>query len=128
MSTTDSLEREVKFTADAAFELPDLRGTVGQTVRLPEQSLVTSYFDTPDLRLWERGITLRHRRGEGSEAGTWTLKLPEGHSVQELERRELTWAGDEAALPPGARRILRGVVGRASLVGMSTQFGPTVII
>jgi CHAD domain-containing protein len=46
--------------------------------------LVALYFDTPDLRLAARGITLRRRRG-GTDPG-WHLKLPKGKGV----RREIT--------------------------------------
>ena len=67
-------EREVKMSAGLEFELPDLRKLGLGTVHLPLQRLRTSYFDTADLRLWQRGITLRHRVGE-DDSGTWTLKL-----------------------------------------------------
>lgn len=114
-SATDYTEREVKFGADLRFELPDLRGIVGSTKRLPEQSLRTAYFDTADLRLWERGITLRHRAGEEGASGKWTLKLPEESEGTAVERTELSWAGDPDVPPAEALRILAGVVRHATL-------------
>jgi CHAD domain-containing protein len=120
---SDYVEREVKFAADLSFALPDLRDIVGSTKRLPEQSLRTAYFDTPDLRLWQRGITLRFRTGEtlrfrtGEDvhAGKWTLKLPEEASGESVERTELTWAGASDEPPPETLRILKGVIRRAAV-------------
>jgi CHAD domain-containing protein len=112
---TDYREREVKFGADLAFELPDLRKVVGSTTRLPEQSLRTAYYDTGDLRLWARRITLRHRDGEDEQSGKWTLKLPEEAEGTAVERTELSWAGGSDAPPEEARQILAGILRRATL-------------
>lgn len=114
-SATDYREREVKFGADLQFELPDLRKIVGSTKRLPEQSLRTAYFDTADLRLWGRGITLRHRAGEEEASGKWTLKLPEESEGTAVERTELSWTGPPDVPPAEALSILAGVLGHASL-------------
>ena len=111
-----SIEREAKFEADLDSPLPDLRKVVGSVVRLPEQSLRTTYFDTADFRLWRRKLTLRHRVGEESVTGTWTLKLPEGHRGPVLNRTELTWPGTREVIPEGALRVLKGVVRRTALV------------
>jgi CHAD domain-containing protein len=111
-----SIEREAKFEADLDRPLPDLRKVVGSVVRLPEQTLRTSYFDTADFRLWRRRLTLRHRVGEESVTGTWTLKLPEGHTGAVLNRTELTWPGAREIIPEGALRVLKGVVRRTPLV------------
>jgi CHAD domain-containing protein len=108
-------EREVKFGADLGFELPDLRQLVGSTKRLPEQSLRTAYFDTADLRLFERGITLRHRAGEDEQSGKWTLKLPEEAEGTAVERTELSWPGAPDAPPAEALRVLAGVLRHATL-------------
>jgi CHAD domain-containing protein len=108
-------EREVKFGADLAFEMPDLRQIVGSTKRLPQQSLRTSYFDSADLRLWERGITLRHRAGEEEQSGKWTLKLPEEAEGTAVERTELTWKGPSDVPPAEAQTVLAGVLRRATL-------------
>lgn len=107
-------EREVKFAADLEFELPDLGQIVGSTRRLPEQSLRTAYFDTADLRLWARGITLRHRAGEEGHAGKWTLKLPEASGGDAVERTELSWAGGPDDPPTEALRVLRGIIRHAT--------------
>jgi CHAD domain-containing protein len=108
-------EREVKFGADLGFELPDLRQIVGSTKRLPEQSLRTAYFDTADLRLFGRGITLRHRFGEDERSGKWTLKLPEEAEGPAVERTELSWAGAPDVPPAEALRVLAGILRHATL-------------
>lgn len=112
---TAHTEREVKFAADLGFELPDLRQIVGSTKRLPEQSLRTAYFDTADLRLFGRGITLRHRVGEDDRSGKWTLKLPEEAEGIAVERTELSWTGSPDAPPAEALRILAGILRQATL-------------
>jgi CHAD domain-containing protein len=109
------LEREIKFAADVGYELPKLKEVVGSTQRLPQQSLNTAYFDTPDLRLWQRGLTLRHRSGEEPHSGKWTLKVPEEGTDASLDRTELTWGGVREDIPPEATAILLGVVRRAFL-------------
>jgi CHAD domain-containing protein len=113
---TAKAEREVKLSASLEFRLPDLRELGLGIVQLPMQTLSTSYFDTQDLRLWQRRITLRHRLGEGDGAGTWTLKLP-GKAARrnEVNRTELSWPGSPGEIPPEATRLMRGVVRRQAL-------------
>lgn len=108
------IEREVKLALDLAADLPDLRQVVAASIRQPEEHLRAVYFDTPDLRLWERGITLRHRTGEAAR-GRWTLKLPGPPSDDAMVRTELEWEGDDAVIPEDALRALTGIVRRASL-------------
>jgi CHAD domain-containing protein len=69
-------ELERKYDADIDFAIPDLSEVPGCAgAGEPEtHTLVARYFDTEDLRLAARGITLRRRRG-GNDAG-WHLKLP----------------------------------------------------
>ncbi len=102
-----------KLSADSQFVVPDLRDLVKQTVRLPEQRLLAAYFDTTDLRLWARQITLRHRIGEGISSGMWTLKLPRSVDGPILERIEHEWAGPRDVIPHRASDILLGVARRA---------------
>jgi CHAD domain-containing protein len=108
-------EREVKFEASLELELPDLRQHGLGVVQLPPQTLTTSYYDTPDLRLWERKITLRHRLGEGAGAGTWTLKLPGKPNRNGIDRTELSWPGRPGEIPPEAKELTRGIVRRQLL-------------
>ncbi len=110
MAPASASEREVKLDVGADFVLPDLRDLVEETSLLPEQELRATYFDTTELRLWDRGITLRHRQGEGPPPGTWTLKLPIGTRGAVLERSELTWPGPADAVPVEASWIVRGIV------------------
>jgi CHAD domain-containing protein len=109
----EAVEREVKLSMDRHADLPDLRGVVGGSVRQPEQRLIATYFDTFDRRLWRRGITLRHRTGEGPPR--WTMKLPRPTSGDALVRTELEWAGDNERVPQEALNVVSGVVRRAPL-------------
>lgn len=123
MAAETNLEREFKFDVDPDFDPPDLRPLVGRTERLPEQHLTTTYFDTPDRRLWELRITLRHRletEGDRKEGGIgkWTLKLPLAAGAADddrMARDEFSWKGDRSEVPEEAARIVAGVVRRASL-------------
>ncbi len=115
-SETENLERELKFAVDVGFELPDLSKIAGSTKRLPQQALNTAYFDTPDLRVWQRGITLRHREGEERQSGKWTMKLPPEGTERTVDRLELSWSGMREEVPAEAARILRGTV-RSSMLG-----------
>jgi inorganic triphosphatase YgiF len=81
----EHLETERKYEAGPDFVMPGLAGLDGvAAVAGPDvQHLAATYFDTADLRLVNRKITLRRRTG-GADAG-WHLKVPE----REGTRREL---------------------------------------
>ncbi len=112
-SETQTREREMKFEAPAGLALPDLRDLVGRTERLPHQHLRTAYFDTAEGRLWDRGITLRHRITDDDVGhGTWTLKLPHAADGTTLERTELSWSGGPAEIPRHVDEIVRGLIRR----------------
>jgi CHAD domain-containing protein len=74
----ETLEREIKLRPGDGFVLPELGGE-----RLPTRVFVSTYHDTPDLRLARHGVTFRHRIEDG--AGLWQLKLPRGVARIELE-------------------------------------------
>jgi CHAD domain-containing protein len=112
---TVNAEREVKLHAPRRFQLPDLHELGLGTVRLPVQKLSTSYFDTENLRLWQRRITFRHRIGEDDGAGLWTLKLPGKETQHQLDRTELSWPGSPEEPPAEATSLLRGIVRRQIL-------------
>jgi CHAD domain-containing protein len=112
------IEQEVKLAAALNFVVPDFSKIVGRTTSLPAQSLCTTYFDTPDMRLWKCGLTLRHRLGELRDAGKWTLKLPEAGNGRALERTELSWDGGRDRFPEEATRLLYGVTCQATLSPM----------
>ena len=79
------IEMERKYDAGADVALPDLRQVAGCAVVGPPEThtLRASYYDTEDLRLASRGITLRRREGGGDEG--WHLKLPvAAHTKQEV--------------------------------------------
>ncbi|MBO4275406.1 CYTH and CHAD domain-containing protein [Microbispora triticiradicis] len=85
-----ALEIEDKFDVQDDFTLPDLGGVPG-CARVAEplsHRLTAVYFDTADLRLAARGVTLRRRRG-GDDEG-WHLKLPKAAGAREEITRPLT--------------------------------------
>jgi CHAD domain-containing protein len=73
-----TLERELKLMPSDTFRLGTLEG-----VELPVRDFVSTYFDTPDLRLARNDITLRYRNEEG--ARVWQLKVPHASARIELE-------------------------------------------
>ena len=106
-------DREVELAAPPDLEVPDLREVVGGTEWLPEQLLTDTYFDTGDLRLWQRRIILRHRAeetppGAGGGAGLWTLELPAQATAGAHERQELRWVGNRSEIPVDALTAVRG--------------------
>ena len=74
----ETLEREIKLVPGEGFVLPELGGEL-----LPTRIFISTYHDTPDLRLARHGVTFRHRVEDG--AGLWQLKLPRGGARLELE-------------------------------------------
>jgi CHAD domain-containing protein len=75
--TAEGIETEKKYDVDTAAPLPALRDIPGvERVGEPHEAhLEAVYFDTEELALAARRITLRRRTG-GSDAG-WHLKLPQ---------------------------------------------------
>ncbi|MGF7236876.1 MAG: CHAD domain-containing protein [Frankia sp.] len=82
-------ESERKFEVDAEFRLPSLTDVRGvAAVGEPETfDLEAVYFDSDDLRLARRKITLRRRLG-GRDEG-WHLKLPVAADVRDEIHRPL---------------------------------------
>ncbi|WP_219461256.1 CYTH and CHAD domain-containing protein [Nonomuraea rhizosphaerae] len=81
------IEIEDKFDVSQEYAVPDL--TKLADVSGPRSyQLVALYYDTPDLRLAGRGVTLRRRRG-GDDAG-WHLKLPKAKGVRQEITHPLT--------------------------------------
>ena len=115
---TGQREVETKYDVDEAAalptldELPDVDRVEGpRTVRLEAR-----YFDTEDLALGRRGITLRRRTG-GDDEG-WLLKLPVTGARQEIHAP----LGRTVHTPPLAlRRVVQGVVRDLSLGHVATM-------
>lgn len=91
------------------FELPDLRGTLdGVAPSVPhERRLEAVYFDTTDLRLLRRGVTVRLRRGE-DPTELWTAKLPEEAPPLDLGGREVSVAAEPGGVPTLLEDMVRG--------------------
>ncbi len=90
----ETLERELKLGAGRGFRLPDLPGEA-----LEPRVFTSTYFDSPDYRLAQQGVTLR-RRVERSK-GAWQLKLPRGQARLELEA-----PGGRSSPPERMRELL----------------------
>jgi CHAD domain-containing protein len=99
----------VKLGVWPGFELPDLRGTFDGVAAggAEEWRLEAVYFDTPDLRLLRRGVTVRFRRGE-QPAEVWTAKLPDETPTVGLARREISVPGGLASMPGLLEDLVRG--------------------
>ncbi|HEU5149208.1 MAG TPA: CYTH and CHAD domain-containing protein [Iamia sp.] len=111
------IEREVKLSAWPGFRLPDLDGVAkgARTRRRETVDLDATYYDTADLRLGRRGITLRHRRRGARE--TWTLKLPVGSTDPDvLARAEIDVTGPPGEVPGELALLVAAEVRTASLV------------
>ena len=103
--TSDQLEREIKFDASADTVLPSLREMAADgaleeaTVRLD-----SVYFDTEDLDLLSRGITLRCRTGDADTG--WQLKVPTGDARTEIR---LDPTGSQTTVPKELATLVTGV-------------------
>ena len=82
MSPTRHDEVERKYDVEPETVVPDLAEAEGvASVRSPDEFMLKAvYFDTADLDLARRRITLRRRTG-GADAG-WHLKLPAGRDTR----------------------------------------------
>lgn len=109
MTRQATIEREVKLGVWPGFELPDLRGADdGLMASGPDEwRLEAVYFDTADLRLLRRGVTVRFRRGE-QPAEMWTANLPQQVPALGLSRREISLPGGPASMPMLLEDLVRG--------------------
>ncbi|RKE16885.1 CYTH and CHAD domain-containing protein [Streptomyces sp. TLI_171] len=91
------VETERKYEGAALPRRLDRVPGVTATRRAGAQHLDAAYYDTDDLRLLRRGVTLRRRTG-GPDAG-WHLKLPEGGPDTRREVQVPLDAAGDAAVP-----------------------------
>ncbi len=96
-------EREHKLGIDPLVDL-DLDRALAAYVTRPHEprQLVTTYYDTADLRLLRWGCTLRYRVGEG-----WLVKLPVLDDGTALARDEVRVDGAADAPPPHSLTVVR---------------------
>ncbi|MFP3460305.1 CYTH and CHAD domain-containing protein [Arthrobacter globiformis] len=101
--TAEGLETEKKYDVDPGTVLPDLAAIagVGSVGKPHDAELEAVYFDTEDLVLASRRITLRRRSG-GADAG-WHVKLPPDPASSSEEG-------------PGSRREIHAPLGQADVV------------
>jgi CYTH domain len=119
MRADQSPELEFKLGAHPEFQLPD-PPTALCPPALNEVELTATYWDTPDLRLTRRGMSLRHRSAEDNSERGWTVKLSAPLDDKQLTSRTEVHLPGRAAQPPNAAiRLLRGVTLGASLEAMA---------
>ena len=97
-------EIELTFETGPGFALPDLTDVPGvAAVAVPEERLLeATYYDTADLRLAARRLTLRRRTG-GHDAG-WHLKRPRADGYRdELQQPLRRRRGARRVHPAGPR-------------------------
>ncbi|RVX44808.1 CHAD domain-containing protein [Nonomuraea polychroma] len=104
------IEIEDKFDVPQEYVIPDLSG-LADVVGPKSYQLVALYYDTPDLRLAARGVTLRRRRG-GDDAG-WHLKLPKAKGVRQEITHPLTRS--TKIVPPELAELVRAYTRGADL-------------
>lgn len=109
-----ALERELKLSAPPGFRLPPFEEIGLRAVPDGDKRMVTTYFDTPDLRLARWNVTLRYRAGEG-----WTVKLPGTGSGAVVAREEVEFGGPATKPPPAALALLRGLLRRDEPVSVA---------
>ena len=109
MSCTEQTEREVKLSAAANYDLPDLDGIIPGLVAVArgERELRATYYDSADVRQTRAGITVRHRSGESEPGlGEWTVKLPDRNGAPgHLTRPAGEIKPDARAIAAGPRRV-----------------------
>lgn len=114
-------ERELKLAVNGTFMLPDLSDPalgVLEVRDLPELDLVSTYHDTPDLRLARAGVTLRFRSGD--EGGPiWTLKLRVAGSDGSV-RDELSFPGEPGSIPVAALDLVTALSRACALEPVAT--------
>lgn len=109
------IERKFRLPSDQPITTLGDAATLGGR---QEFSLRATYFDTPDLLLARRGITLRRRTG-GHDDG-WHLKLPgDGHSRHEIQA-DIDPDASELVVPLGLRERLVDVLEWKPLVPVAT--------
>lgn len=115
MSTTEQVERELKFDVPPSWTLPDPAALSpdGQ-VRVETVELASTYFDTVGNDLLRSGVTLRRRTGDADTG--WHLKIPAGDARTELHAP----LGDENVPPDDLSRLVRGITGGAELHPIAT--------
>ncbi|WP_323960428.1 CHAD domain-containing protein [Arthrobacter sp. JZ12] len=99
------VEIEQKFDVDSSTVLPALETLPGvaRVTQPVEHQLEAEYFDTGDLRLTSRGITLRRRTG-GSDEG-WHLKLAPVDGARHEYHEPLK--SSDAGVPASLLRLVR---------------------
>ncbi|SNT01841.1 CYTH and CHAD domain-containing protein [Rhodococcoides kyotonense] len=99
-------EREDKFDADVDFVLPSLTELApkGGSIDVAEVQLVSSYYDTADLDLLRRGITIRRRRGDADTG--WHAKVPADKARTEI--RLPLGVGEDSVVPEELASLLVG--------------------
>jgi CHAD domain-containing protein len=104
-------EAEMKLAVPPGFRLPKLDGLDGIRAKpAGTDRLVTTYWDTADLRLTRWRASLRHRPGEG-----WTVKLAPTVEGSLLVRGEHRFPGPRTHPPGRAVDLVRALIRDSTL-------------
>ena len=116
----EAVERELKFSVDADFRLPDLTlAALPEVTKGKPVTLTATYYDTDDLRLARARVTLRRRTG-GKDAG-WHLKLP-SEDGDPVERTEIQLPLTSSKTPPAELAdLVLGITRTAPLQALATM-------
>ena len=117
-SATDEVphEREAKVSVWPGFRVPDLQANVPWMVAAePEEQVLDARFLDARPAAAALGITFRHRTGEGSPDGRWTLKVPVPSEGIALDRLEIEVDGPPGQPPDHLASAVRGVLRGAEL-------------
>ncbi|WP_414940412.1 CHAD domain-containing protein [Amycolatopsis sp. cmx-11-51] len=98
------IERKYDLAADRPIPPLTPAGPVTNQAEPRVDVLDATYFDTPDFRLAQAGITLRRRLGGGDEG--WHLKLPV--SADKREELRLPLSGKPEKVPGALAKLVRG--------------------
>ncbi|MFI6574171.1 CHAD domain-containing protein [Nocardiopsis sp. NPDC050513] len=107
----DHIEIETTYSVDTHARLPDLADLAPGGIEERAHELDATYYDTDDLRLAARRITLRRRTG-GTDAG-WHLKIPWGTDAKREFHAPL--GGDTGTVPPELARLAASAARGGSL-------------
>lgn len=132
--TTPTTHREVerKLRVHALFRLPPLSGITWGAATVQAQSpftMLNTYYDTSDLRLFRWGVTLRRREG-GPDEG-WHMKLPvDGADAGTRDEIQVALT-DSTTVPAELRDIVSALIREADVnpvVTLRTERTPILLM
>lgn len=127
MTARHTTEPELKLGGRSGPELPDDQGAGnGAIARPPDGRRADAvHFDTPDLRLRRRGVSVRFWPG-GQPSGVWTLVMPNDAPSIAGDRRSISMPGGKGTMPAPIEDLVRGWAFGAPLAAVAGPTGPAL--